>query len=53
VRVKLTAEGRRTLQRSRSLRNAYLVRRLRGLPADERAALEDVVGLLEHLVERP
>ena len=26
----LTAEGRRTLARSRSLRNAYLVRRLRG-----------------------
>jgi DNA-binding MarR family transcriptional regulator len=53
VRVKLTAEGRRTLQRSRSLRNAYLVRRLRGLSVDERAALEDVVGLLEHLVEQP
>lgn len=53
VRVRLTAEGRRTLQRSRSLRNAYLVRRLRGLSADERAALEDVVGLLEHLVEQP
>ncbi len=53
VRVKLTAEGRRTLQRSRSLRNAYLVRRLRVLSADERAALEDVVGLLEHLVEQP
>jgi DNA-binding MarR family transcriptional regulator len=52
VRVKLTAEGRRTLQRSRSLRNAYLVRRLRVLSAEERAALEDVVGLLEHLVEQ-
>ena len=53
VRVQLTAEGRRTLQRSRSLRNAYLVRRLRGLSTDERAALEDVVRLLEHLVEQP
>jgi len=53
VRVKLTAEGRRTLARSRSLRNAYLVRRLRGLSADERAALGDVVALLEHMVQQP
>jgi len=53
VRVKLTAEGRRTLARSRSLRNAYLVRRLRRVSADERAALGDVVRLLEHLVEQP
>jgi DNA-binding MarR family transcriptional regulator len=53
VRVKLTGEGRRVLQRSRSLRNAYLVRRLRRLSPDERAALEDVVSLLEHLVEQP
>ncbi len=53
VRVALTAEGRRTLQRSRSLRNAYLVRRLRRLPDSERASLEDVVRLLEHLVEQP
>jgi len=53
VRVTLTAEGRRTLQRSRSLRNAYLVRRLRRLSDAERASLEDVVRLLEHLVEQP
>jgi DNA-binding MarR family transcriptional regulator len=53
VRVKLTADGRRTLARSRSLRNAYLVRRLRRLSVDDRAALADVVRLLEHLVEQP
>jgi DNA-binding MarR family transcriptional regulator len=53
VRVQLTTEGRRTLQRSRSLRTAYLVRRLRRLSTEERAALEDVVALLEHLVEQP
>lgn len=53
VRVKLTAEGRRTLARSRSLRNAYLVRRLRRLSVDERAALEDSVRLLEQLVDPP
>jgi DNA-binding MarR family transcriptional regulator len=53
VRVRLTALGRRSLQRSRSLRNAYLVRRLRRLPDADRAALEHVVRLLEHLVEQP
>jgi DNA-binding MarR family transcriptional regulator len=53
VRVKLTAEGRRTLGRSRSLRTAYLVRRLRGLSDDDRAALADAVRVLEHLVEQP
>jgi DNA-binding MarR family transcriptional regulator len=53
VRVVLSGEGRRTLQRSRSLRNAYLVRRLRSLPDGDRASLEDAVRLLEHLVERP
>jgi DNA-binding MarR family transcriptional regulator len=53
ARVTLTAEGRRTLARSRSLRNAYLVRRLRRLSGDERAALDDVVRLLEHLVDQP
>ncbi len=53
VRVGLTAEGRRSLARSRSLRNAYLVRRLRGLSVDERAALEDAVRLLERLADRP
>jgi len=53
VRVALTPEGRRALQRSRSLRNAFLVRRLRRLSDAERASLEDVVRLLEHLVEQP
>jgi DNA-binding MarR family transcriptional regulator len=53
VRVALTAEGRRALQRSRSLRTAYLVRRLRRLSEADRASLEDAVRLLEHLVEEP
>jgi DNA-binding MarR family transcriptional regulator len=53
VRVTLTAEGRRTVQRSRSLRTAYLVRRLRRLSDAERTSLEGVVALLEHLVEEP
>jgi DNA-binding MarR family transcriptional regulator len=53
VRVVLTAEGRRALQRSRSLRNAYLVRRLRALSDIERGHLDELVTLLEHLVETP
>ncbi len=51
ARVGLTAEGRRTLQRTRSLKTAFLVQRLERLPASERAALEDLVVLLEHLIE--
>ncbi|HTZ09413.1 MAG TPA: MarR family transcriptional regulator [Acidimicrobiales bacterium] len=53
VRVVLSAEGRRTLQRSRSLRTAYLAKRLGRLDEEERAALGLVVGLLERLVEEP
>jgi len=53
VRVSLTADGRRALHRSRSLRTAYLVRRLRALDRGDRAALEELVRLLERLVEQP
>lgn len=51
VRVEVTAEGRRTLQRIRSLRNALLVRRLQRLSDDERRQLAELVPLLERLVE--
>jgi DNA-binding MarR family transcriptional regulator len=51
ARVMLTAEGRRVLQRSRSLRTAFLARRLQRLSAPERQALGELVGLLELLVE--
>jgi DNA-binding MarR family transcriptional regulator len=53
ARVMLTAEGRRVLQRSRSLRTAYLARRLRRLSPKERQALGDLVRLFERLVEEP
>jgi DNA-binding MarR family transcriptional regulator len=53
VRVVLTPDGRRALQRSRSLRNAYLVRRLHALSNEDRARLGDMVTLLEHLVDQP
>jgi DNA-binding MarR family transcriptional regulator len=51
ARVMLTAEGRRVLQRSRSLRTAFVARRLRRLSPPEREALGELVRLLEVLVE--
>jgi DNA-binding MarR family transcriptional regulator len=51
VRVRVSAEGHRTLQRTRSLRNALLARRLRRLSTEERHRLAELVGLLERLVE--
>ncbi|HVC69854.1 MAG TPA: MarR family transcriptional regulator [Acidimicrobiales bacterium] len=53
ARVTLTAGGRRLVQRSRSLRTAYLARRLRRLSASERASLAELVPLLELLLEEP
>ena len=51
ARVILTAEGRRVLQRSRSLRTAFLARRLQRLSPLERQRLGELVRLLELLVE--
>lgn len=51
VRVAVTTEGGRTLQRIRSMRNAVLARRLRRLSPDERSTLDDLVQLLERLVD--
>jgi DNA-binding MarR family transcriptional regulator len=50
VRVRITAEGRRTLQRIRSLKNAFLTRRLASLDPAEKALAVDLTSLLEHLV---
>lgn len=50
VRVRITAEGRRNLQRIRSLKNAFLTRRLAALDPAEKALAEDLTSLLEHLV---
>jgi DNA-binding MarR family transcriptional regulator len=49
-RVRLTGEGRRTLERIRTLKNAFLARRFDELEASEQAALADLTTLLEHLV---
>jgi DNA-binding MarR family transcriptional regulator len=53
VRVRTTAEGRRTMQRIRSMRTALLTQRLRLLSDEERCRLADVVPLLERLVGEP
>ena len=50
VRVKITAEGRRNLQRIRTLKNAFLTRRLTALDPSERALAGSLTGLLERLV---
>jgi DNA-binding MarR family transcriptional regulator len=52
-RVKLTAEGQRTLQRIRSLKNAYLSRRIQNLSHPERGELARLTELLERLVGDP
>ena len=50
VRVTITAEGRRALQRIRTLKNAYLTRRLAALEPAEQELAEALTSLLEHLV---
>ncbi len=50
VRVRITADGRRTMQRIRTLKNAFLSRQLAALDPDEQAAAWALVALLEHLV---
>jgi len=49
VRVKLTAKGRRELERIRTQKTAYLVERLAQLDGDDRARAADLVDLLEQL----
>jgi DNA-binding MarR family transcriptional regulator len=50
IRLRITAEGRRTLQRIRTLKNAYLNRRLAALDPAEQQLAESMTSLLEHLV---
>lgn len=50
VRVRITAEGRRNLQRIRTLKNAFLTRRLAALDPAEKVLAQDLTSLLEHLV---
>jgi DNA-binding MarR family transcriptional regulator len=50
-RVELTALGRSTLDRIKSLKNAYLARQIETLTPDERARAGALASLLERLVE--
>lgn len=49
--VTATAEGRALLKRVRSLKNAYLARRMRELPDEDVAALERAAEILERVLE--
>jgi DNA-binding MarR family transcriptional regulator len=50
ARLAVTAAGRRVLQAGRSRKNAFLADRLHDLAPEERAALPDLLALLERLV---
>jgi DNA-binding MarR family transcriptional regulator len=50
ARVTVTDQGRDVLQRSRSLKNAFLAEQLHRLTAEERQGLGELTGLLERLV---
>jgi DNA-binding MarR family transcriptional regulator len=51
ARVAATPAGVATLEERRSLRDAYLVRRLHQLPSEDREGLGALTALLEHLAE--
>jgi DNA-binding MarR family transcriptional regulator len=50
ARVRITPAGKRTLGRIRTLKNAFLTRRLAELGPQEQEGAADLVALLEHLV---
>jgi DNA-binding MarR family transcriptional regulator len=50
ARITTTAKGRHLLERSRSRKTAYLARRLRALPQEERAVIGRAVAILERFV---
>ncbi len=49
--VSVTAEGRERLRRLRGRKNAYLARRMRGLPVADLATLERAAEILEGILE--
>jgi DNA-binding MarR family transcriptional regulator len=53
ARVRITPTGKRALERIRTLKNAFLTRRLADLSPGERAGTADAVALLERLLEEP
>jgi DNA-binding MarR family transcriptional regulator len=53
ARVHITPAGTRALERIRTLKNAFLLRRLSELSPEEQAHAADLVALLEHLLVEP
>jgi DNA-binding MarR family transcriptional regulator len=53
VRVRITTTGSRALERIRTAKNAFLLRRLDELSSDEQRRAEELVALLEHLLAEP
>ena len=53
ARVRLTPAGAQALERMRTLKNAFLLRRLGELGSDEQRRASDLAQLLEHLLEEP
>jgi DNA-binding MarR family transcriptional regulator len=51
--VSINAAGRDRLRRLRGRKNAYLARRLRGLPEGDIEALERAAAVLERILEEP
>ena len=51
ARVRITPAGLRALERMRTRKNAFLLRRLSELGPDEQQHAAELVGLLEHLLE--
>ncbi len=53
ARVRLTTAGERALERMRTRKNAFLVRRLAELGPEEQRHAAELVALLEHLLDEP
>ena len=53
ARVRITSSGERALERIRTRKNAFLLRRLDELTDDEQRRATELVELLEQLLEEP
>ncbi len=53
ARVRITTAGERALERMRTRKNAFLLRRLDELTTDEQQRATELVELLEHLLVEP
>jgi hypothetical protein len=53
ARVELSPAGRRQLEAGRTRRTAWLATRLRDLPPEDLARLQEAAGILERLTSAP